>query len=82
MGEQFLLGDHAIAMLHEVDQHIEPLGFQRAQHTSPTKFIALRIEFIICKDIDHIPAPPHAGEIHRTTASKPLRAPGAASQCL
>jgi hypothetical protein len=28
--EQFFLGDHAIAMLHEVDQHIEPLRFKGA----------------------------------------------------
>ena len=78
LGEQFFLGDHTIAMLHEVDQHIEPLGFQRAQPTPPAEFIALRIELVICKDIDHFPAPPHSGEIHRTTAPTPHGAPGAA----
>src|SRR2546430_1079205 len=45
--EQFFLGDHAVAMLHEVDQHIEPLGFQRAQDAPAAEFIALRIEFSI-----------------------------------
>jgi len=44
-------------MLHEIDQHIEPLGFKRAQNAPPAEFIALRIEFIIFKDIDHIPTP-------------------------
>jgi hypothetical protein len=62
--EQFVLGDHAVAMLYKVDQHIEPLGFQRAQDTPPAEFIALRIEFVICKNIDHAPAPPpRSGEL-------------------
>jgi hypothetical protein len=69
-------------MLHEVDQHIEPLGFKRAQNTPAAEFIALRIEFVIFKDIYHIPTPPDSGEIYRTTAPKPHGAPGAASQYL
>ena len=69
-------------MLHEVDQYIEPLGFQRTQHTPPAEFITLRVEFVICKDIEHFPTPSNSGEIHRTTASKPHGALGAASLCL
>jgi hypothetical protein len=48
-------------MLHEVDQHIEPLGFKRAQNAPAAEFIALRIEFVIFKDIYHIAAPPNSG---------------------
>src|SRR5688500_2650129 len=55
--EQFFLEDHAVAMLHKVDQDIEPLGFKRTQGAPPAELITLRIELVIFKDINHISVP-------------------------
>jgi hypothetical protein len=56
--EEFVFGDDALAMLHEVDEDIETLALKGAEGVAVTEFIALRIELVIAKDIDHAPAPP------------------------
>ena len=55
--QEFVFGDHAVAMLQEVDEHIEALALQGAKGVAAAEFAALRIELVIAKDIDHAIAP-------------------------
>jgi hypothetical protein len=55
--EDLVFGDDAIAMLHEVDEHVEALTFEGTKSVAVAEFIALRIEFVIAKGIDHATAP-------------------------
>jgi len=54
--EEFGLGDDAIAVLHEVDEHIEALALESTKGAVMAEFIALRIELVIAKGIDHATA--------------------------
>ena len=56
--EQLLLGDHAVVVLHEIDEHVEHLGAQRDALPRPAQFIELRVEGILAKDVEHRPHPP------------------------
>jgi hypothetical protein len=47
-------------VLHEVEEHIEDLRLQRTGYAGVTQLIALRIEFIVAKDIAHNPYFRHA----------------------
>jgi len=58
--EELFLQDHTIPVLHEVDEHIESLRLQRAGNTDVTQLIALCIEFVIAKDVEHDPYFRHA----------------------
>jgi hypothetical protein len=51
--EQLLSGDGAIAVLHEIGKYIEHLGLDPEQGPGTAQLIALRIEFIIPKGVDH-----------------------------
>jgi hypothetical protein len=53
--EEFFLRNHPVAVLHEVDEHIESLRLQRARSASVTQLIALCIEFVVSKDVAHDP---------------------------
>jgi hypothetical protein len=55
--QEFVFGDDTIAMLHEVDEHVEALALECTEGAAVAELIALRIEFVIAKDIDHAPAP-------------------------
>jgi hypothetical protein len=67
--QEFVFGDDAVAMLHEVDEHVEALALECAEGVAVAELIALCIEFVIAKDIDHAPAP----SLHLVTLSS-LRA--------
>src|SRR5262249_43489803 len=58
--EEFFLRDHTVTVLHEVEEHIEDLRLQRAGCAGVTQLIALRIEFIVAKDVAHNPYFRHA----------------------
>ena len=51
--EQFLFGDHSGAVLEQIGQDIEHLRFEFTEFPRMTEFIALRIECIVAKDVDH-----------------------------
>jgi hypothetical protein len=51
--QEFIFGDDAVAVLHEVDEHVEALALERTRGVAVAEFIALRIELVIAKDIDH-----------------------------
>jgi hypothetical protein len=55
--QEFVFGHDAIAALHEVDQHVKALALQGAGKTAAAEFVALRIEVVIAKDLDHAAAP-------------------------
>jgi hypothetical protein len=55
--EEFVFGDDAIVLLHEVDEHVEALALEGTEGAAVAELIALRIEFVIAKDIDHVTAP-------------------------
>jgi hypothetical protein len=51
--QEFVFGHDAVALLHEVDEHIEALALQSAESLAASEFITLRVELVIAKDIDH-----------------------------
>jgi hypothetical protein len=53
---QFLLGDHAVAMLDEIAQYLEDLGSQPSTLTCPVQGIELRVQDTIYEAIDHAPS--------------------------
>src|SRR5215813_11553674 len=55
--QEFVFGDDAIALLHEVDEHIEALALQGAEGAAVAEFVTLRIELVIIKGIEHAAAP-------------------------
>ena len=55
---EFVFGDDAIAMLHEVDEHVEALALKGAEGAAVAEFVTLRIELVIAKGIDHDAATP------------------------
>jgi hypothetical protein len=55
--QEFIFGDDAIAVLHEVDEYIEALALEGAGDVTVTEFVTLRIELVIAKDIDHAAVP-------------------------
>jgi len=55
--EEFVFGNDAVAMLHEVDEHIEALALEGTEGVVMADLIALRIEFVIAKGIDHATIP-------------------------
>jgi hypothetical protein len=55
--EEFLLRDHTVAVLEEVDEEIQGLRLDLAQCPSMAQFVELGIKRIVPKGIDH-PAPP------------------------
>jgi hypothetical protein len=55
--EEFLFGDDALAVLHEIDEHVETLGLEGAEGVAVTEFVTLRIELVIAKDIEHDTTP-------------------------
>jgi hypothetical protein len=58
--EEFLLRDHTVAVLEEVDEELQGLRLELAQFACTTQFIALGIERIVPKGVEHHPAPPWA----------------------
>lgn len=54
---EFVFGDDAIAMLHEVDEHVEALALKGAEGAAVAEFVTLRIELVIIKGIEHAAAP-------------------------
>jgi hypothetical protein len=55
--EQFVFGYNTIAVLHEVDEHVEALTLQSAEGTITAEFITLHAELVLVKGIDHAAAP-------------------------
>jgi hypothetical protein len=51
--EQFVLGDHTMAVVDQVGKHIEDLRFESAGLPVMTQFIQMRIELIFPKEINH-----------------------------
>ena len=45
-------------MLHKVDEHLEGLRLQRAEDAPMAQLIALRIDFVVAKDVAHGPSCP------------------------
>jgi hypothetical protein len=55
MLRQFILGDDAIPMRHEVGEHIEDLGPKRAGFSAVAKLVQSGVQFIVSEDVDHGP---------------------------
>jgi hypothetical protein len=53
---KFVFGDDAIAMLHEVDEHVEALALKGAEGAAVAEFVTLRIESVTIKGIEHAAA--------------------------
>src|SRR5262249_30285564 len=53
---EFVFGDDAIAMVHEVDEHVEALALQGAESAAVVEFVTLRIELVTIKGIAHAAA--------------------------
>jgi hypothetical protein len=53
---EFVFGDDAIAMLHEVDEHVEALALKGAEGAAVAEFVTLRIELVTIKGIEHAAA--------------------------
>jgi hypothetical protein len=51
--EQFFFGDDAVAMLQEIEQNIERLGFELTGHAGVAQFVDLQIKFIGLEGINH-----------------------------
>jgi hypothetical protein len=51
--EQFFFGDDAVAMLQEIEQNIERLGFELTRHAGVAQFVDLQIKLIILECINH-----------------------------
>ena len=58
--EEFLLRDHTVAVLEEVDEEIQGLRLELTQCSCVTQFVALGIKRMVPKDVEHHPAPPWA----------------------
>jgi hypothetical protein len=69
--EEFLLCDHPVAVLEEVDEQIQGLRLELAQGPGATQFVALEIKRIVPKGVDHPPAPP--GHYHTEILEKIFR---------
>src|SRR5262245_44155322 len=54
--QEFVFGDDAIAMLHEVDEHVEALTLKGAEGAAVAEFVTLRIELVTIKGIEHATA--------------------------
>jgi hypothetical protein len=54
--QEFVFGDDALAMLHEVDEHVEALALQGAEDAAVAEFVTLRIELVTIKGIEHAAA--------------------------
>ena len=50
--EEFVFGDHAVAMLNQVDEHLKPFGRDRNHLARAVQFIAFLIERTIAEAID------------------------------
>jgi hypothetical protein len=53
---EFVFGDDAIAMLHEVDEHVEALALKGAKGAAVAEFVTLCIELVPTKGIEHAAA--------------------------
>ena len=53
---EFVFSDDAIAMLHEVDEHVEALALKGAEGAAVAEFVTLRIELVTIKGIEHAAA--------------------------
>ena len=51
--QHFVAGDHPVALLDEIHQHLKDLAPQRDAHTTPAQFVALRVKRTVAKDIVH-----------------------------
>jgi hypothetical protein len=67
--EEFIFGDDAIAMLHEVDEHVEALALEGTGGVVVAEFIALRIELVIAESIDHTIVPLSLHTVQSLTAA-------------
>jgi hypothetical protein len=56
--QEFVFGDDAVPMLHEVDEHVEALALKGAEGAAVAEFVTPRIELVIAKGIDHDAATP------------------------
>jgi hypothetical protein len=54
---EFVFGDDALAMLHEVDEHVKTLALEGTEGTAVAEFVTLRIELVTIKGIEHAAAP-------------------------
>jgi hypothetical protein len=54
--QELVFGDNAIAMLHEVDEHVEALALKGAEGTAVAEFVTLRIELVTIKGIERAAA--------------------------
>jgi hypothetical protein len=52
--KKFVLGDNPVAMLEQVEKHLKHFGLERYSLPRAMKFLAVLIERIAIKDIDHI----------------------------
>ena len=50
---ELAFSDDAIAMLHEVDEHVEALALKGAEGAAVAEFVTLRIELVTIKGIEH-----------------------------
>jgi hypothetical protein len=66
---KFVFGGDAIAMLHEVDEHVEALALEGTGGVAVAEFIALRIELVIAESIDHTIVPLSLHTVQSLTAA-------------
>jgi hypothetical protein len=50
---QVFLRDELARVLHKIGEQIKYLWFDLQRFTSQTEFIAISIEFVVAKDVDH-----------------------------
>jgi hypothetical protein len=58
--QEFLFGDHAVAMCQEIGQDIQGVRLQGTQGIPVAEFVTFRIKRIRLKDVDHRNVPPWA----------------------
>jgi len=55
--QQVVLADHAIAVLHQIDQQIEDLGFEGERLATAPQFAPLAVEHVIAGREEHLALP-------------------------
>jgi hypothetical protein len=52
VNKQLLLGNGAVTMADQIDEHVKGLGLQRNRLSRTAEFIALWVQFIVAKDVE------------------------------
>jgi len=55
--EEFLFGNHTVAMLEEVDEHCKYLGLDGDLLARAAQLTVLRVEFVVTEAVDHVRYP-------------------------